>query len=548
VPKLVALWILAFGLVLTACLQEGVDPPEPATSVGTQASTSCGGGAPSKTCYRDSDGDGKGADPGVLQCSCTSGWVDNDNDCDDTDPAVSGFTCYSDRDGDGAAGTQVSVCAASCAARGMAISKTDCDDTSKDRWQYLECYPDDDGDHFGHELAADGDSALDDGVCAGWTCADGTAGWAESAGDCDDDDPAVHPFRAEAARNAADDDCSGDIDEARAVFSATGNNNTSSSFSITVKLASAAELDAAAANNLKATIYYRALANASAGWIAAPRQTAVITSSYASTTATVTLTGLAPLTVYEARLAFYRNNGTFIQPMSCAGAPPMCTNSDAYYTITKPAGSDLPVKTARYDVVLSALSEYGYFRTSAPGSWDTSLQYHYDLESPHEPWCSEFYATSTRASLAAMNPCDSEAGVPSWCDIHESSPAESSTFAVHDWFADADHGLVIEDATVTDVAASKPGDWFGVNATDIQTYGQHSQMFLAYDPAVGEYWFVEGNGSDDTTPYGNRDHTVNVGSTGMHGIGSACPADGSTCEDDDWVKTIGRFTAAGLDP
>jgi hypothetical protein len=52
--------------------------------------TCIGGGAPSKAWYRDQDGDGHGAGTGVMSCGQPGpGWVDNNDDCDDTSPVAS---------------------------------------------------------------------------------------------------------------------------------------------------------------------------------------------------------------------------------------------------------------------------------------------------------------------------------------------------------------------------------------------------------------------------------------------------------------------------
>ncbi len=51
--------------------------------------------------YRDFDGDGYGSTTGMLICPNTAGWVNNDDDCDDSDPNLFPQTWYPDRDGDG---------------------------------------------------------------------------------------------------------------------------------------------------------------------------------------------------------------------------------------------------------------------------------------------------------------------------------------------------------------------------------------------------------------------------------------------------------------
>jgi hypothetical protein len=107
----------------------------------------------------DSDGDGHPA------------W----QDCDDEDPAV--FPGAEE----------------ACNGR-----DDDCDGTADEGLQ-LSLYPDGDGDGWG----AEGDPTQ--------ACAEGS-GLVAVSGDCDDEDPAVHPEASERC-NDVDDDCDGEIDE-----------------------------------------------------------------------------------------------------------------------------------------------------------------------------------------------------------------------------------------------------------------------------------------------------------------------------------------------
>ncbi|MBN2798434.1 MAG: hypothetical protein JXX28_04740 [Deltaproteobacteria bacterium] len=128
--------------------------------------------------YQDADGDGFGADEPVLQCAPPgSGWLDSSGDCDDTSAAIhpgADETCDEvDQDCDG--------------------------QIDEDAIDPLTWYADGDGDGYG----APGDTA------EGCTP---PAGFGASDGDCDDEDPGVHP-EADEVCDGADQDCDGQIDE-----------------------------------------------------------------------------------------------------------------------------------------------------------------------------------------------------------------------------------------------------------------------------------------------------------------------------------------------
>src|SRR5262249_5436050 len=160
-------------------------------------------------------------------------------------------------------------------------------------------------------------------------------------------------------------------------------------------------------------------------------------------------------------------------------------NSDVYYTITRPLGTDAVVKNARADIVLSALYQFHYFRTNPMGSWDDSLKNHFQLAARDTAWCSEFYATSAETTLVDMNPCKSVSGTATpQCHSGATSAGESSISAMKSWFsAYANSFALFEDDP--DFSDIRPGDWLGLNPTASWPDGQHTQMFLAYDAASG---------------------------------------------------------------
>ena len=135
------------------------------------------------TAYLDQDGDGYG-DPAALVevCALGPGQVDNNEDCDDEEPA--------------AFPGNAEVCDE---------ADNDCDglideDVTTVYWADL------DGDGFG-------------GLTATEACAP-PAGYAEAEGDCDDSVAEVNP-EADERCNGTDDDCDGDIDEPDAIDTLT---------------------------------------------------------------------------------------------------------------------------------------------------------------------------------------------------------------------------------------------------------------------------------------------------------------------------------------
>jgi hypothetical protein len=127
------------------------------------------------TYYRDADGDGYGnAAVSTSSCSAPSGYVTNDDDCDDTNAALSPLTVwYLDADSDGQGGSTTTL---SCTQpSGYVSNNTDCNDLSAaayvgatescdtidndcdgetDERNAVGCtnyYPDVDGDAYGDE-------------------------------------------------------------------------------------------------------------------------------------------------------------------------------------------------------------------------------------------------------------------------------------------------------------------------------------------------------------------------------------------------------------
>ena len=212
--------------------------------------------------YVDDDGDGEGDDGASVTkwCDVPSGYVTNNDDCDDSDADVNTSAtevtadgvdndcdgneqCYVDSDGDDYGST--STVASSnlvCTNSGEADNDDDCDDGDADTYpgaaasdSGTSCMNDDDGDGYGDDTVSgsvvagtdcddgDGDTypgaAANDSSSQCMTDADGDGWGDDSAGsgvtngtDCDDSDSGVSPDGTENAADGIDQDCD-DVDD-----------------------------------------------------------------------------------------------------------------------------------------------------------------------------------------------------------------------------------------------------------------------------------------------------------------------------------------------
>ncbi|WP_417238199.1 putative metal-binding motif-containing protein [Bizionia sp.] len=198
----------------------------------------CGDGGVSNWWYEDADGDGYGIYESRVQNDVQPlGFVDNFDDCDDTNAAIYpgapeipdneidencnglfGITFYKDSDNDGFgdpnSGSVYEVNFGDPAPDGMVYNNADCDDTNEminplaDEIVGNDIDDNCDGDIDIVEYYIDEDG---DGYGAGFALPPPATGVNNNL-DCDDTNPHVHPYAME-VDNGIDDDCDGIVDE-----------------------------------------------------------------------------------------------------------------------------------------------------------------------------------------------------------------------------------------------------------------------------------------------------------------------------------------------
>ncbi len=292
------------------------------------------------------------------------------------------------------------------------------------------------------------------------------AGYVMARGDVDDSDPAVHPRRFELPSNGVDDNCDGRVDEPTFFYQTSGYSNTTTAFSMRIKINDAMALSYASSPywELVAYVQYQKLFDTS------------VTHNFGYATVTsfsvltdygrgyVRVTGLEPGTMYRARVqlfARYRSNPAYITP---AGV-----QSTWYYTMTDSA---YRITQARKRIVLRALyeaylSEIGY--TGYLGDVPDGTRYGADLGNW---WCSEYYSWVTDHELEGMG-------------------FRINTGAMRDYFEDHSAWSELPEEQTYLIGFASPGDYLGIG-DDIDNL-THSAMFLEYEPARDIVWSVEGN-------------------------------------------------------
>ncbi len=152
------------------------------------------------TWYADADGDGYGdPDASSEACDAASGEVDNDEDCDDTDPSLNPETSwYIDYDGDGYGSDSYTTTGCEQPS-GYTDNDEDCDDSDEAVTPDLAWYVDDDCDGFGDDASE-------------VTSCEQPSGTLATGGDCDDADALASPDGVELC-DSLDNDCDSTVDE-----------------------------------------------------------------------------------------------------------------------------------------------------------------------------------------------------------------------------------------------------------------------------------------------------------------------------------------------
>ena len=154
--------------------------------------------ADAQTWYVDDDEDTYG-DPAnsTASCEAPSGYVGNDDDCDDTDGTLNPETVwYADGDGDGEGNSALSVQQCS-QPTSFVDNDDDCDDTDATLNATTVWYEDGDGDGYGLSSSTQTQCVQ-------------PSGYVSDATDCDDDEEDINPGETEQCDDV-DHDCDNDV-------------------------------------------------------------------------------------------------------------------------------------------------------------------------------------------------------------------------------------------------------------------------------------------------------------------------------------------------
>ena len=295
------------------------------------------------------------------------------------------------------------------------------------------------------------------------------SGYVRKDGDRDGTRPEVHPHAPEIAFNNRDDDLDYKTDEPELVYFPNGNQNTATSFSIRVRLASAAL--ASKGSRLAYEVEYADLAATGLPIKTPKRGVGTLPSDFAFDAPVV---GLQPARVYRAKLNFYEAS---TPPPTLGGRPTRVTptytslgvESEWYFTATAGDGG---MEAARTELLLEGfyqLAESDAGRIGYMGSVKRDgTRFGAGAK---ERWCTEFYSWLAGAHFWTLS-ASTVAGQIAWFQSYGK------------WAPGAD--AVVE--------LGKRGDYVPYDTPDDgDTAGDHSMMLLAYDATTGKIWTLEGN-------------------------------------------------------
>tara|TARA_B100000683_G_scaffold277019_1_gene333403 strand:+ start:3987 stop:5405 length:1419 start_codon:yes stop_codon:yes gene_type:complete len=298
-------------------------------------------------------------------------------------------------------------------------------------------------------------------------------GWVKARGDCNDNDPHIHPRQFEVPYNAIDDNCNGLQDEPSFVYNPSGNHNRSTGFDMGFTVNDQEVVDAIESPlvTVRVKITYQDLKDTSAS----RTQTKSIKNYYSywgdykyAEVALSHRTAVRPNTVYRARVQFEKRWVFDTSTYTNVGAP-----SDWYYTTTTGYGK---VNEARNQIVLKAFHQFyesnhhsiiGY-----QGSHNKDgIRYGAD---EGENWCAEFYAWVTQSILNGKG--------------HSQYVSDLRAYF------SGKRGEILNPTNSQIQTRIKPGDFIGI-ATDKSDPNKatHASLFLAYDSHLDAVWTLDGN-------------------------------------------------------
>ena len=325
----------------------------------------------------------------------------------------------------------------------------------------MECYirsEDNDNDGYAKSDAVGYWQDRDDGLHCPYP------GWVDKTGDCDDDNPFVHPRTDEIGSNSIDDDCSGTADEPVAYFAgASGFDRTLTSFGMVVRMNDAL-LENWASRNMTVRVEVEFAPLNFSNFV--KRRFLPYAPDASPDLAHVVVTDLWNDTVYQAKARFV----SCVQ-FAVTGGCRMTPWSNVFYGAT---GGDDWDGERRANVVSAALSQFNdsNYQLVGYGAGDGKRY----GASYGEQWCSEFYSW-------VLDPY-----IKPWAVGFR--PATVSALVLN--FIKM--GQLFDSSAVPGLG--RRGDYLAMD-TDGDGEANHSGMLLAWDNDRNLAWTVEGNSGNE---------------------------------------------------